>query len=73
MHKKALAHFGMQGDYELFDIAPEHLAARLGELHKSGVTGFNVTIPHKVVVFSLCRQLTPEALNVSAVHCQVRR
>ena len=69
MHKAALAHFGMQGDYKLFDIAPKELARELQALHGvQGLVGFNVTIPHKLDVFRLCQELSPEAVNVGAVN-----
>jgi shikimate dehydrogenase len=68
MHKAALAHFGMQGDYRLFDIEPKELARELKELHAQGLIGFNVTIPHKLDVFKLCQELSAEAVSVGAVN-----
>jgi shikimate dehydrogenase len=69
MHKAALAHFGMQGDYKLFDIEPKELARELKALHdEQGLVGFNVTIPHKLDVFKLCQEMSEEAESVGAVN-----
>jgi shikimate dehydrogenase len=69
MHKAALAHFGMQGDYRLFDIEPKALAQELKALHgEQGLVGFNVTIPHKLDVFRLCQEMSEEAESVGAVN-----
>lgn len=39
---------GMDASYELFDILPENLNDFLGALVKKGISGVNVTIPHKI-------------------------
>lgn len=47
--------------YEAFDVAPDELAARLGDLAAAGVRGLNVTVPHKEAVARLADQLTDRA------------
>jgi shikimate dehydrogenase len=68
MHKAALAHFGMKGDYRLYDIEPAALEQKLQALCNQGIQGLNVTIPHKLDVFSRCKKLSEAAQNVGAVN-----
>ncbi len=68
MHRAALAHYGLQGDYRLVDLFPGDLDAGIGSLIVQGFCGFNVTVPHKQAVMALCSQLTEEARLVKAVN-----
>jgi len=67
-HNAALRYCGIDGDYRLFDIAETDLKAKLPELVLSGLSGFNVTIPHKTAVYALVGELTPEAKLIGAVN-----
>ncbi len=46
MHEAAFSHLGIDAAYELFEVKPEELEDFL--LNRKDVTGFNITIPHKV-------------------------
>lgn len=46
MHNAAFLHLGMNAEYKLFEVKPEDLEEFL--LSRKDVSGFNVTIPHKV-------------------------
>ena len=66
MHRAALEYCGLEGSYELIDLAPEELKCGIEKLIEKGFSGFNVTIPHKQAVFDLCSEHTPEALCARA-------
>lgn len=50
IHTAAYKSVGLEGKYELFDVAPEKIASTIEMLKKDGFSGFNVTIPYKVEV-----------------------
>jgi shikimate dehydrogenase len=58
MHLAALAYCGLQGTYELIDLAPRDLRAGVQRLIDEGYNGFNVTIPHKEAVYEMADQRT---------------
>lgn len=60
------------GRYVSIDVAPTELAAAVAALRTLGVTGFHVTIPHKVAVLEHVDRLTPAAHAVAAVNCVKR-
>jgi shikimate dehydrogenase len=68
MHKAALAHFGLEGDYHPIDLDEKSLRPGLTELFKQGLTGFNVTIPHKETIFAMKTQSSAEAERVQAAN-----
>ncbi len=68
MHRAALAHYGLSGDYLLVDLPAERLAYGVADLVGRGFAGFNVTVPHKQAVTGLIGRLTPEASLVGAVN-----
>ena len=71
LHKTALAVCGLEGDYSLFPIRPDHqqgLEELLDRVHSGEITGLNVTIPHKQKVIPLLDELSPTAQEVGAVN-----
>lgn len=77
MHKAALKHFGLEGDYQLFDIAPgppsvEEAVKKIitqAQEKSQTICGLNVTVPHKEIALTLADKLTEQARLVSAVNC----
>ncbi len=68
LHKAALRHFGLTGDYQLFDTETSRLQERLTQLRTEGLIGVNITIPHKQEIYPLCQVLSPEAASTKAVN-----
>ena len=68
MHRAALAAIGRRGDYEAVSVAADGLADCLQALRAGGVTGVNVTIPHKEAVLGLVARLDPGAAAIGAVN-----
>lgn len=68
MHNAAFKHLNIAARYELFEIKPEGLEAEFKKLIAEGVSGFNVTIPHKEKIIKLINSLTVEAQVIGAVN-----
>lgn len=60
--------YGIDGEYQRYDIAPENLAEGVQELITKGLAGFNVTLPHKQAIIPLCATLSDEARAIGAVN-----
>lgn len=77
MQQAAFAALGISARYELWDTAPEHLAARVAALRDDHpgehILGANVTIPYKTAVLPLLDAVAPEAQrHAGAVNTLVR-
>ncbi|MDD5247259.1 MAG: hypothetical protein PHS09_07700, partial [Candidatus Omnitrophica bacterium] len=49
MHNAAFCHYGIEAEYKLYEVEPQNLKKFLLEdVFTLGLSGFNVTIPHKV-------------------------
>lgn len=71
IHRYWLEKYGIAGNYETYDIAPQDLQSGVKQLIDQGLSGFNVTIPHKVAIMKLCDGLSPEAQQIGAVNTVV--
>ena len=67
IHSRIMEIAGIDGDYRLFDIAPENLSREVPALLRS-LDGFNCTIPHKTAVMPQLAQLVDSARKVGAVN-----
>ena len=63
---------GIDGSYELFPIAPEHMENELRRLKARGVRGFNVTVPHKETIVPFLDTVDETAHHIGAVNTVVR-
>ncbi|RAZ90049.1 shikimate dehydrogenase [Mesorhizobium hawassense] len=68
IHGHWLAKYGIDGSYQALDVRPEDLAAFLGSLEQSGLSGGNVTIPHKEAAFALVERRDEAAEVIGAVN-----
>jgi len=71
IHTAALHVCGLDGTYSLFPIAPDDMQALkdlLARVRSGGITGLNVTIPHKQNVIPFLDDLTPTAAAIGAVN-----
>ncbi|MBD0335580.1 MAG: shikimate dehydrogenase [Cyanobacteria bacterium Co-bin13] len=68
MHNAALAELGADFVYVAFPIAAAQLETAVAGLAAIGVTGFNVTIPHKQAIMPLLAEISAEAQAVGAVN-----
>lgn len=67
IHTRLFELSGEKVDYQLYDIAPEELAAKYDFL--SSLDGFNITIPHKVAIMEYCGALSEGAQRYRSVNC----
>lgn len=71
IHNLAFKMVGLDGVYQLFPIEPDDKAGleRMVERTRSGeLTGFNITIPHKVNILPYLDEVLPIAESVGAVN-----
>ena len=71
IHLAAFQSCGLQGDYSLFPIFPDHkqgLDDLLARVRSGEITGLNVTIPHKQNVIPFLDELTFTAQAIGAVN-----
>lgn len=68
LHKAALKHYGLEGDYRLLDLSSERIEQGVADLIKEGYTGFNVTIPHKQTFYDLVSENSEESQQLRAVN-----
>ncbi len=71
IHNYWLNTYGIDGTYEAIDIAPDDLTSKISNLISEGYNGFNITVPHKENVMSLCNEITPAAKTIGAVNTLV--
>ena len=68
MHNAAFAALGLDWVYVPFPVSRERLAQGVAGLASLGVSGYNVTIPHKVAILPLLDRISPEAELAGAVN-----
>ena len=68
IHRSWLHALGIDGDYSRFPVHPDHLPAALKALPALGLSGVNVTVPHKVAVIPLLTRISPAATRIGAVN-----
>ena len=71
MHNEAFQQLGLDYAYMAFDIELEKLASVVEALRIMNVRGFNLTMPHKNAMCSLCDSLSPAAEIIGAVNTVV--
>ncbi len=71
MHNAAYKKLGLDYIYIPFRVAPEQLAPAVDGLRALNVSGFNVTIPHKVSIIPMLDGLDPLAEKIGAVNTVV--
>ncbi len=54
--------------YFRFEVPPEQLPEALTRLHAAGFHGLNLTVPHKVLAFTLVKEIDPSAATIGAVN-----
>lgn len=68
MHNAAFAHLKLPYVYVPFHVKPADLKKAVEGLKKLGVSGVNVTVPHKEAAFRLCDEVSQEAKFTGAVN-----
>lgn len=71
IHNHWIAKHDLSGEYKAIDIAPENLEHDIRNLIADGYAGFNVTVPHKQAIFTLCDEVDDRARAIGAVNTVV--
>jgi shikimate dehydrogenase len=64
---------GLDAEYAARRVTPEELPGAMRELHRDGIAGANVTVPHKRAALSGAVAVTATARSIGAVNTLVRR
>ncbi|MGO4887264.1 shikimate dehydrogenase [Anaerobacillus sp. MEB173] len=73
MHNDAFANLGLSHYYQAFDVREENLETAVKGVRALGISGFNVTIPHKVAIMQYLDEIDTEAEIIGAVNTVVLR
>lgn len=68
MHNDAFRNMNIAAHYHAFHVEPEDLKDALNGVRALGISGLNVTIPHKTAVMSLLDDVDPIARRIGAVN-----
>jgi shikimate dehydrogenase len=71
MHTTAFNHLGLMARYMAFHVTSERLPSAVEGMRGLGISGLNVTIPHKVSIMNLLDEIDPLALQIGAVNTVV--
>ena len=67
IHTRLFELAGIECEYKLSEIKPEELKDKYGYL--KSLTGFNITIPHKIAIIDFCGELSEGAKRYGSVNC----
>jgi len=68
MHQHWMQQAGIEGEYKSIEVAPEALAAFVADARQSGLSGFNITVPHKTAILPMLDKVAPLARQMGAVN-----
>lgn len=73
MHNDAFKALHYDADYHAFHVTPDNLEVAVKGMKAIGVSGFNVTIPHKTAIIPYLDEIDPLAEAIGAVNTVVRK
>lgn len=73
IHNDAFLHLGMDAYYHAFHVEPKDLETAVKGMKALGVSGFNVTIPHKEAIIPMLDEVDEHALKIGAVNTVVHK
>ena len=68
IHQYWLNQNDIEGSYEAIEIHPDNLVSDIKKLVEAGYNGFNVTVPHKQSVMSVCDEVDDIAKAIGAIN-----
>lgn len=68
MHNNAFRELDLDCVYVAFDIPPEKIVDAISAIRALGISGINVTIPHKETIIKYLDEISPDAMLVGAVN-----
>lgn len=73
MQNDAFCQLGLPGYYHAFDVRDDQLEQTVAAFRVLNVSGFNVTIPHKVAIMEFLDEVDEEAKIIGAVNTVVNK
>ncbi len=71
IHSYWLEQNKIEGEYKAYDISSQNLRDEILRLRDDGLSGINVTLPHKQAVIDICTTINDEAAKIGAVNTVV--
>jgi len=68
MHNAAFKALGINAEYKIFEVEPQHLEKFIRSLSAQNISGINVTIPYKEKVIPFLDSISAEAKLIAAVN-----
>ena len=68
LHGYWLKKYGLEGDYQPYAIKPEDLGGFLKTMPENKITGLNLTVPHKEIIFPFLDEVDNTAQKIGAVN-----
>lgn len=68
LHVYWLKQQGIMGDYQAYEVPPEGLEKFIHSLGEENITGVNLTVPHKEIVFPFLDEIDDVARKIGAVN-----
>jgi len=68
LHGYWLKHYGIEGAYDMRDVAPDHLGDFFAELRAHPYAGCNVTVPHKAAAIPFLDEIDTTAKAMGAIN-----
>lgn len=71
MHNDLFQHYGIDAHYHAFAIKEKNLQDAVKGFRAIGLSGFNVTVPHKIAIMAYLDHIDPLAESIGAVNTVV--
>lgn len=68
LHGYWLRRYAIDGAYDALEVSPEALGIKMAALEKTGITGVNLTVPHKELVLPFLDEVHEEAKAIGAAN-----
>ncbi|MBL4894255.1 MAG: shikimate dehydrogenase [Emcibacter sp.] len=73
LHSYWLQKYNLDGEYLAYEVKPEELGDFIKSLPKKNITGLNLTVPHKEIVFPFLDDVDDVARKIGAVNTIIVR
>ncbi len=68
IHSEYFKSCNLNGEYELYPLIPEQFISQALILLETGITGLNVTYPHKDAAYGICDEIRGDAAVIGAIN-----
>lgn len=68
IHEEYFRSTGLTGEYAAYPVSPDRFKKTVSELLRSGITGLNVTCPHKNAAAGMCDELEGHAGDLRVIN-----